>query len=193
MGAEPDPGGDVDTYLVEDVARKADRVITRRYRCPHIEGRARRLDRPAKTVQRVRDHMMPPLVHGACFTSLLLSPIQRLDGGPLHGLENAGVDIGLELPDQRHQVGPTTNPTDPPPRHVVGLRERVKFQANLFGAVDLEQAEWAIAAERNLGIWSVMAQHYAVTAAELDGPLQELTICHRCSGIVRVVEPHQPC
>src|SRR5260370_22101167 len=102
-----------------------------------------------------------------------LPAVQGLDRSPLDGLEDAGVDVGLQLPNQGHQVRPSTHPADAPAGHVVRLRQRVELEADLLGAVDLEDAERPVAVERDLRIRRVVAQHDAVAPAEADSTLEE--------------------
>src|SRR5207302_5720601 len=105
MGAETNAGRDVDADLVEHVAGESDRVVARGHGRPHIESRAWWLDRPAEAVQRVSDQAVPALVDLACRSRLVFSSIESFDTSPLHRLEDAGVNVGLELADQSHQVG----------------------------------------------------------------------------------------
>ena len=105
---------------------------------PHIERRARGLDVPAKLVERLGDQPVPAEVDGVGCMRLLLPTVQRLDRRPLHGLEDAGVDVRLQLPDESNEISAATDPTDPPAGHVVGLREGVEFEADLLGARNLE-------------------------------------------------------
>ena len=69
----------------------------------------------------------------------------------------------------------------------------MKLQADLPGAIDLEKAEGPVVPESDLRVRGVVTQHDAVPVAELHRALQEFTIRHRRGGIVRIVEPHQPC
>src|SRR5216684_5228033 len=92
-------------------------------------------------------------------TRLLFPTVQRLDAGPLDGLEDARVDVGLQLSDQRDQVGPAANPTQSPAGHVEGLGQRVKLETNLLRARNLEQAERPVTVERNLRIRCVVTKH----------------------------------
>src|ERR1700694_6195257 len=100
MSAEADARREVPPHSVEDVSRKPDRVISIGHGGPHVESRARRFDRPAQCVQRVSDEPVTPRVYLTSRARLLLSPIQRLDSGPLDRLEDPGVDVGLELADE---------------------------------------------------------------------------------------------
>src|SRR5258708_16148185 len=118
MRAEADSRRDVDTHLVQHVAREADGVIPVRNRRPHIECRARSFYVPAEVVQGVRDQPMAPRVYIAGGARLLVSPIERLDGGPLDGLENPRVDVRLQLADEPPQVPPPPHPPPSPPCHV---------------------------------------------------------------------------
>src|SRR5882762_9556778 len=104
MGAESHPGRDVNAHLVKHVTRKSNRVIPLWHRRPHIEGRSWWLDVPAELVQRSGDQPVTLRIDLASRARFALSPIQRLDRRPLHGLEDAGVDVGLQLPDQADEV-----------------------------------------------------------------------------------------
>src|SRR3984893_3321494 len=97
---------DVDTHLIEHVTCKSDRVIPSRYRRPHIEGSAGRLDVPAQVVERVGDQLVAPGVYLARVSGVLVSPIQGLDRCPLDRLEDAGVDVRLQLADEADDVRP---------------------------------------------------------------------------------------
>ena len=127
----------------------------------------------------------------ACGACLLFPAVQRFDSSPLHRLEDARVDVGLQLADQRDQVGPAANPTQPPAGHVEGLGERVKLEPNLLGAWNLEQAQRPVTVERDLRIRCVVAQHDPALAAEIHRSGQELPVRDRRSRVVRIVEPHQ--
>src|SRR5229473_5090555 len=192
MGAKPDTGGDVHAHLIEDVAGESDRVISRWNRRPYVKGRAWRLDRPPQALERLRHQPVAPRIDLARGERFRFAAVERLDGGPLHRLEDARVDVGLELADESDQVGAPAHPADAPARHVVGLRERVELETDLLCALDLEQAQWPVAVERDLRIRRVVAEHDAVTAAEFDRALEELTRGHGSCRIVRIVEPHQP-
>src|SRR5260370_26450635 len=190
MGAKADPGRDVRYPLVEAVARESHRVIARWNRRPHVKGRAGRLYRPPQAVERLRHQTMTPRIDLARGERFRFAAVERLDGGPLHRLEDARVDVGLELSDESDQVGAPTHPADAPARHVVGLRERVELETDLLSALDLEQAQRPVAVERDLRIGRVVAEDDAVTAAEFDRALEELTLGHGSPGNVPVVEPH---
>src|SRR5713101_2270304 len=141
MRSKSDPRRDVHAHLVQHVRRKSDRVKTLRNRRPHIEGRARRRDLPAQRVECVGNEAVTAGVDLTRGTRLLFPTVQRLDASPLDSLEDARVDVRLQLSDQRDQVGPAANPTQSPARHVEGLRQRVKLESYLLGAWTLEQAQ----------------------------------------------------
>src|SRR5260370_37468863 len=183
MGAKTDAGRDVHARLVEDVARESDRVISGRNRRPYVKGRAWRLDRPSQAVQRLRDQPMAARIDLARRERFRFAAVQRLDGGPLHRLEDARVDVGLELSDESDQVGSPAHPADAPARHVEGLRERMELETDLLCALDLEQAQWPVAVERDLRIGRVVAEHDTVTAAEVDPALEELPLGRGISGV----------
>src|SRR5450759_5366381 len=84
------------------------------------ERGAGRLDVPAQVVERIRDQPVTPRVHVTRRTRFLVSPIQRLDRGPLHSLEDAGIDVGLQPAYQADQIGAAAHPSDAPSSHVVG-------------------------------------------------------------------------
>ena len=142
--------------------------------------------------QRVRDQAVPPFVDLAGRSRLVFSPIQRFDRGQLHRLEDAGVDVRLELTDQSHEVGTTAHPADAPSGHVVRLRQRVELEPDFLSTLDLEQAQRPVASECNLRVRRVVAQNDAVAMAELDRSFEKLAIRHRGGRVVRIVEPHEP-
>src|SRR5205809_122461 len=157
--AETDTGCDVHADLIEHMGRKTNRVIPVGHRRPYIKGRAWRLDLPAEAVQGVGHNAMAARVDSARCPRLLLPTVHRLDRRPLYRLENARVDVRLQLADQVHEVRAAADPADPPAGHVVRLRQGVKFEADFLRAWDLEKRQRSITVERDLGIRRVVAEH----------------------------------
>src|SRR3989454_411525 len=79
-------------------------------RRPYIKGRAWRLDLPAEAVQGVGHNAMAARVDSARCPRLLLPTVHRLDRRPLDRLENARVDVRLQLADQVHEVRAAADP-----------------------------------------------------------------------------------
>src|SRR5207248_6513423 len=181
----------VDAGLVQDQRGEADRVVAIGYRGPNIEGRARGLQPPTQRVQGV-DHLpVTPGVEPVGRFGLGNAALQRLDRGPLNGLEDPGVDIGLELAGDPYELGVAADPAQPPTGHVVGLRNRMELESHLTRARRLQKAGRAISVERYLRIGCVVAEDDLVLAAELHGALEESEIRNRRGRVVRIVEPHQ--
>src|SRR5207245_10519350 len=120
---------------------------------------------PPQAVTPVPGRPVPPFRALAGRSRLAFSPIQRFDRAPLHRLEDAGVDVRLELTDQSHEVGTTAHPADAPSGHVVRLRQRVELEPDFLGTLDLEQAQRPVASESNLRVRRVVAQNHALAMA----------------------------
>src|SRR5260221_3285417 len=132
---------------------------------------------------------MPALEDVARRARLVLPTFQSLDRGPLHGLEDPRVDVGLQLADQPDQVGAAADPTDAPAGHVECLRQRVELESDLLRAWDLEQAQRPVAVERDLRVRRVVAEHDSETPAESDRALERLAVGHGSPRIVPASEP----
>src|SRR2546422_10121310 len=95
------------------------------------------------------------------------------DPGFLHGLERAGVEVALDLAEPGQHLLVADGEPDSPASHVEGLRQRVKFDPDLLGAIRLQEAGRAPAVIVNLGIGRVMAHDDPVLARELDYRLKK--------------------
>src|SRR6202521_6353079 len=186
MRAKSHSRRDVHAHLIQDMARKTYRVIPFGNRRPHVEGGTRRLDVPAEAVQRIGHELVAARIDRAGGSRLLLPTVHRLDRGPLHGLEDARVDVRLELADEVDQVRAATYPTDPPARHVVRLRQGMKFKTDLFRALDLEKRQRPVSVERDLRIRRVVTQDDVVAPAELDRALEKRPVGRGGGWIVRI-------
>src|SRR5712692_10873185 len=101
---------------------------------------------------------MAPGVRRTRRARLLLPTMERFDGCPLDRLEDAGVDIRLELANETNEVGAPAHPADSPAGHVESLGQRVELEPDFAGPWDLEQAERPVAVERDLRIGRVVAE-----------------------------------
>ena len=52
----------------------------------------------------------------------------------LNGIESAGIDVALDLPQTFNEPGISHGEAQPPAGHIVGFGKGMKFDADFFGA-----------------------------------------------------------
>lgn len=106
----------------------------------------------------------------------------------MDGVEQSGVDVGLDLLEAGDHLGVTDDESGSPARHVKCLGEAVKLDADLFGARHLQKRGLRFAVEVKLRVGVVVADDDPVLAREGDDLFEEVERRRGGGGVVGVVE-----
>ena len=121
----------------------------------------------------------------------VLRAFERGDGHALNGLGDAGVDVRLHAHEGVDDLRVAGGHADAPARHVVALGEGVELDADVYGALRLEEAGRAVTVEGDFAVGAIVADGDAVSLREVDDALEELDARDCARGVVRVVEPEE--
>src|SRR5271156_4926310 len=102
-------------------SHRAERLRNRR---PHEHRRLGLLDRPARAIEPLDQHVAPAFVGRVDLSNALLRPVERCDGRHLHGREHAVVEVRLQPRQRRYHLAIADREAHAPARHVVALGQR---------------------------------------------------------------------
>src|SRR3989475_313653 len=173
---EADPGRDGDLRLLDQELREFQRAHAPeilRNRRPDEHGALRLLDRPAELVQPIDQDVaaLARNLHDVAHDGGIA--LQRDDAGDLDGLEGSVVEIRLDASQRVHHLRVAADETEPPARHVVGLRRREDLHADVLGARHLEERRRLVTVEREVGVGEVVDDHEPVLLREGHDLLEE--------------------
>ena len=126
------------------------------------------------------------------FLDTILRPIQRDDAGDLERLEDAIVQIALNLGQCGDHFAISDAEPDPPSWHIVTLGESVKLDADLLCLRNLQETRGAVAVEAQVSIGEVMDHDDVVLLGECHDLFKKLQVHNRGGRIMRKVDDQDP-
>ena len=117
---------------------------------------------------------------------------KRRGAGSLNRLEDPDVHDGLYQRKTLDQISVSGDPPQTPPGHIIRLGERVKLERYSVGSLDLQNARRTVPVKGDLAVSVIVDEHRIVPTAKVHHMPEVLGRGRRCSGIVRIVEVHQP-
>ncbi len=144
--------------------------------------------RPADPVQAGDQHVAPAAVVLDDLLDRLLRPVERLDRRDLDRLEDAVIQVTLQLRQRPHDLRIAHAKTHPPARHVVAFRQREKLHADLLRLRNLQQTWRLIAVKNQIGVGQIMHDHQLVLARKGHNLLEKTQIDHPRGRVVGKTE-----
>ena len=190
LGSIGGAGGHHDAGLLEHQLAVGSGAVPVGNGRPDVDGPLRGRHVHADLLQHAAHQVAAALVDRA---HLLGRPrVQGGCGGQLYCLEDAGVDVRLQLPIGLYGGPVAHDRRRTPARHVPALRQREHFDAHVLGAWGLQEARRHIAVERGLRVRGVVHDQHIVLAAERNGLLEEAVGDDRPGRVVGVVQVQEP-
>src|SRR6266571_2621745 len=104
---------------------------------PDEHGRQGLFDLPSDAVQSVDQDIAPVPIELHGFLDAVLGAVQRDDGGDLDRLEDAVIEVALDLLEGSDHLGVAHTEPHPPARHVVALGHGEELHAHVLGAGEI--------------------------------------------------------
>src|SRR5207253_3301045 len=155
---------------------------------PDKHGRQGFFDLPSDAVQSVDQGIAPVPIELHGFLDAVLGAVQCDDGGDLDRLEDAVVEVALDLLQGSDHLGIAHTEPHPPARHVVALGEGEELHAHVLGAGGLEKARGLVPIEDDVRIGQVAHVIDIVFLREGHDLLEEHQVHDSRSRVVREVE-----
>src|SRR3989449_3423203 len=155
---------------------------------PDEHGRQGLFDLPTDAVQSVDQDIAPVPIEPHGFLDAVLGAVQRDDGGDLDRLEDAVIEVALDLLEGSDHLGVAHTEPHPPARHVVALGHGEELHAHVFGAGGLEKARGLVPIEDDVRISQVVHHIDVIFLREGHDLLEERQVHDGRGRIVREVE-----